>query len=154
MTSPYLHTCYRPGEKSCVGCNPPAELREVPVPRKRLKVEPEPGGRLEQLLIENKRAHDDMEEAKEREAETKLAIKKFLLDLFEKPEDMPDAFDIAGDAHGRYPGYSLTHKGVGAYRLNMDAFKAGEPMTYVQYAVPVTPTWELREATQGRRHRG
>lgn len=130
-------------------CKHPAP--EVPRPKRRLKVEPEPGGQLEQFLIANKRAHDDAEEAKERESEYKQAVKKFLLGLFPDPADLPDAFDIAADPHGRYPAYTMTLKGVGSFRLNTDALKSTEPEKYVQYAVPVTPTWELRENDQKRR---
>lgn len=116
-----------------------------------MKVEPEPGGQLEQFLVSNKRAHDDSAEAREREDQYKLAIKKFLLDLFPDASDLPDSFDIAADPHGRYPAYTMTLKGVGSWRLNTDALKESEPAKYVQYAVPVTPSWELRESTQGRR---
>lgn len=126
---------------------------QAPLPKKRVKVEPEPGGQLEQFLIAHKKAHDEADAASEQEEEYKKAVKSWLLSLFENPEDLPDAFDIAADAHGRYPGYTLTLKGVGAFRLSTERLKAAEPEKYVQYAVPVTPTWELRESTQGRRRR-
>jgi hypothetical protein len=124
-------------------------------PKKRLKVEPEPGGRLEQFLIANKKAHDAASEAGEQESEAKAAIKAFLLSLFDGREaELPDAFDVAADPHGRYPGYTMSLKG--GWRLDTTRFKEDKPETYVEYAVPVKPSWELREAAQGQgrgRHR-
>jgi hypothetical protein len=120
-----------------------------PKPRKRLKVEPEAGGQLEQLLVVNKRAHDDMEQAKEQEAEYKLAIKTWLLSLFPDPADLPDSFDIAGDPHGRFPAYTMTLKG--GKRLDSRLLRENIPDLYERYEVDITPSWELRESSGGRR---
>jgi hypothetical protein len=126
---------------------------ETPQPvkqKKRFKIEPEPGGQLEQLLIENKKAYDAKEEAAETEAETKARIKAFLLSLFPDGTGLPDAFDIAGDPHGRYPGYSLTLKSGKRFNSKLFLADAGEEL-YQRYEVAITPTWELRENTGGRR---
>lgn len=119
-------------------------------PKKRFKVEPEPGSQLEQFLIEHKRAKDAAAAAVEQEAGYKAAIKSYLLSLFPDGTGLPDAFDIAADAHGRYPGYSMSLKGVGSFRFDTTALKDQSPETYVRYAVPVTPSWELRESVQGQ----
>lgn len=120
------------------------------LPKKRFKVEPEPGSQLEQFLVEHKRAKDAAAAASEQEAEYKAAIKSYLLSLFPDGTGLPDAFDIAADVHGRYPGYSMSLKGVGSFRLDTELFKNEAPATYVQYAKPVTPSWELRESAQGQ----
>jgi hypothetical protein len=63
---------------------------------------------------------------------------------------LPDGFDVPADAHGRYPGFSLTMKS--GWRLDTDALKEGDPATYIKYAVKSKPTWELREKQpRGRR---
>lgn len=122
-----------------------------PRPKKRLKVEPEPGGRLEQLLVENKRAHDEQEAAGEREDEYKQAVKNWLTGLFPDGAGLPDAFDITADPHGRYPAYTMTLKG--GKRFNAKAFRAdaGDDV-YERYEVGITPSWELRESERGGRH--
>lgn len=130
--------------------------QEVPAPppaKVRLKVEPEEGGQLEQLLIANKKAHDDATEAGEREGEAKAAIKAWLLSLFPDGAGLPDSFDIVADPHGRYPAYTMTLKGVGSFRLDTELLKTQAPEQYVRFAKPVTPTWELRESTGGRRRK-
>jgi hypothetical protein len=115
----------------------------------RIKVEPVPEGRLEQLLIEYKRAAEQAAEGKERAEELKARIKGFLLDVPEGTQ-LPDGFDVPADAHGRYPGFSLTMKT--GWRLDTDALKEGDPATYIKYAVKSKPTWELREKqVRGRR---
>jgi hypothetical protein len=118
-------------------------------PKVRLKVEPEAGGQLEQFLIENKKAHDDAEQASEREDEFKKAVKAWLLSLFPDGQGLPDGFDIAADPHGRYPGYSMTLKG--GKRFDTKRFGGDFPDVYERYEVEITPTWELRESQQGRR---
>jgi hypothetical protein len=118
--------------------------------KRRVKVEPEPGGQLEQYLIENKKAHDDAEQANEREGEFKRAIKAFLLGLFPDGQGLPDGFDIAADPHGRYPGYSMTLKSGKRFDQKLFLKDAGEAL-YQRYEVEITPTWELRESQQGRR---
>ena len=133
-------------------------VQAEPVPekpqRKRVKIDPanDPGGTLEQLLIANKEAHDAASEASERESDAKGAIKAYLLDLFQRPEDVPGAIDVAGDPHGRYPGYTMTLKG--GKRFNSKAFRelVGEEV-YEQFEVDIQPTWELREANPGQRRR-
>jgi hypothetical protein len=132
-----------------------------PAPKNRLKVEPESGGQLEQFLIENKKAHDAEVSAREDEAAYKLSVKTWLLSLFPPSldgtpnPDLPDAFDIAADPHGRYPAYTMTLKGKDSFRLDTEVLKAQAPEVYEHFSVPVTPAWELRESTQGRgRRRG
>lgn len=122
-----------------------------PRPRRRLKVEPEPGGQLEQYLVANKQHHDDAEQAAEQEDEYKKAVKAWLLSLFPDPADLPDGFDIAADPHGRYPAYSMTLKG--GRRLDSKRLHADIPDLYEKYEVDITPTWELRESSPGRRRR-
>lgn len=118
-------------------------------PRKRMKVEPEPEGQLEQLLIANKAAHDSAVEANDAEKEYKQAIKSWLLSLFPDPAGLPDSFDITADPHGRYPGYTMTLKG--GYMLDAKAMKAQSPETYAAWRKPVSKSWELREADTGGR---
>jgi hypothetical protein len=120
-----------------------------PVPKKRLKVEPEPGGQLEQFLVANKLAHDEADSWNEREAEFKQAVKSWLLSLYPDPADLPDGFDIPADAHGRYPAYSMTLKKGRRFDAKLYLAAAGEE-AYGQYVVDTTPTWELRESTQGK----
>lgn len=115
---------------------------------KRMKIEPQPEGQLEQLLISNKAAKDKAEVANEEEAEYKAAIKSWLLSLFaSNPQDLPDAFDIAGDPLGRYPAYTMTLK-TGT-RVDTEAMK--QDGSYERYAKPTAPSWELRPTQQGRR---
>ena len=110
-------------------------------PKRRLKIEPEPAGQLEQLLVEYKKASDAAAAASEDEERYKKAIKAWLLDLFTNdPEKLPDGFDIVADPHGRYPGYSMTLKGVGSFRLDGTELQKLEPAKWVQYAKKVTPT--------------
>jgi hypothetical protein len=125
----------------------------VPQPpaKRRLRVEPEPGGQLEQFLIANKAAHDAKTKADEEEADVKTQIKSWLLSLFPNPKDLPDSFDIVADAHGRYPGYTMTLKG--GTRLDSKRLREAEPGLYQTYEVKITPSWDLREASTGRRHR-
>jgi hypothetical protein len=110
--------------------------------KKRVKVEPIPEGKLEQLLIANKRAKDAADIAGEEASVTKSEIKAWLLDLFPDGK-RPDAFDIPADAHGRYPAYSMTLKE--GFRLDTTAMKAEDPELYVRYAKKSAPVWELRE---------
>jgi hypothetical protein len=125
----------------------PALPSPQPPPKKRAVVQPEPGGKLEQFLIANKQAHDKATEAGEAEAESKAAIKAYLLSLFEGREnELPDSFIVSADPHGRYPGYTMTLKG--GFRLNTEKFKAEQSLLYVQYAEPVKASWELRESRQ------
>lgn len=121
--------------------------------KKRLKVEPEAGGQLEQFLIANKEAHDAAAEAGEREDETKRSIKNWLLSLLPAmpEEDRPEAFDIVADPHGRYPAYTMTLKGgthLSTEHMPDDLLQALE-----SYRVPNKFSWELREVTSQRRGR-
>jgi hypothetical protein len=124
-----------------------------PKPKKRVKVEPEEGGQLEQFLVENKKAYDAATVADEDADKYKAAIKAWLLSLFPPLEDgtanpdLPDAFDIPPDPHGRYPGYTMTLKG--GMRLDTDAIK--QAGLYETYAKPTRPSWDLRESSSGRR---
>ena len=120
-------------------------------PKKRLKVEPEPGGQLEQFLVAFKQGKDEADVAAEKSEEFKAAIKNWLLSLFPDGEGLPDAFDITADPHGRYPAFTMTLKG--GFRLDTERMKAESPETYVAFAKPVTPSWELRESSGGRRRR-
>jgi hypothetical protein len=121
-----------------------------PKPKKRIKVEPEPEGKLEQLLVENKRARDEADIAGERADDLKGQIKAWLLDLF-SGEDVPDAFDIPADAHGRYPAYSLTRQE--GFRLDTEAMKNQAPEVYVRFAKKQQPSWTFRESKQQGRRR-
>jgi hypothetical protein len=135
----------------------PDKPQPQPKAKKRLKVEPEAGGQLEQFLIANKAGHDAAEAAKEAEDTYKAGIKLWLLRLFPPgPDgtphpDLPDAFDIAADPHGRYPAYTMTLKGVDSFRFNTERAKTERPDIYDYFKTPVTPSWELRESTGGRR---
>jgi hypothetical protein len=122
--------------------------------RKRVKIDPanDPGGTLEQLLIANKEAHDAASEAGERESDAKGAIKAYLLDLFQRPEDVPGAIDVAGDPHGRYPGYTMTLKGGKRFDTKRFRSEVGDEL-YEQFEVDITPSWELRESNPGQRRR-
>lgn len=121
-----------------------------PKPQKRrLKVDPDPGGRLEQLLIQNKESHDSAVSAGEAESDLKAAIKAFFLNLFPGGEGLPDAFDIAADPHGRYPAYTMTLKG--GSHLDTERMKAEAMATYESYLKPSKPSWELRESGGGRK---
>jgi hypothetical protein len=129
----------------------------IPQPRekKRVKVEPEEGGQLEQFLVENKKAYDDAIVANEDADKYKAAIKAWLLSLFPPADDgtpnpdLPDAFDIAADPHGRYPAYTMTLKG--GMRVDTEALK--EAGYYERFAKPTRPSWDLRESSGGRRRR-
>jgi hypothetical protein len=128
---------------------PPAAgaVAPQPEPRKRAKIDPVEGGRLEQLLIVNKQAHDAAAEADEREEEYKAAIKAWLLSLYPDPAELPGAFDIAADPHGRYPAYTMTLK-AGSH---MDVRAMERDGVYDTYSVPSKPGWELRESGGSRR---
>jgi hypothetical protein len=122
---------------------------QQPQPKKkvRFKVEPEPGGQLEQYLIQNKLAKDEADVAGEAADQYKASVKAWLLSLFPNQADLPDAFDIPPDPHGRYPGYSMTLKG--GFRIDTDAVR--DAGMYERFAKPVTPSWDLREAGGRRR---
>lgn len=132
-----------------------SEIVAQPKAKARVKIDPanDPGGELQQLLIANKQAADKAAEAGEEADKYKAAIKGYLLGLFENPEDLPAAFDISADPHGRYPGYTMTLKGLDSVRLDTAALKDGDPDMYAKYSKPVTPAWELRESQQGRRRK-
>lgn len=130
---------------------PQGPAQPAPKVKKRLKVEPAPGGRLEQFLIQNKTAHDDAEVAGEREDETKAAIKAYLISLYPDGNGMPDAFDITADPHGRYPGYTMSLKG--GSHLSSEAMPEELVTQLERYRVPNKPSWELRESSAGRRRR-
>ena len=119
-------------------------------PKVRAKVEPVEGGQLEQLLIANKAAHDAAQAAKAAEDELKESVKAWLLALFPDGEGLPDAFVIAGDAHGRYPGYTMTLK-AGSH-LDQEAMKSDgvHEVVYARYSVPNKASWDLRESTGGK----
>ena len=135
-----------------------AHIEPEPVPekpqKKRVKIDPanDPGGRLEQLLIENELAHDAAAQCAERESDAKSAVKAYLLDLFGRPEDIPEAIDVAGDPHGRYSPYTMTLKKGKRFDTKKFKAEAGEEL-YVMYEVEITPTWELRKANPGGRRR-
>lgn len=115
----------------------------------RVKVEPETGGQLEQFLIANATAGATAAEAAEREEEAKSAVKGYLLSLFPDPSMLPDAFDIAGDPHGRYPPMTLVLKG--GKRFDSKRFREAAPDVYEAYEVEIRPSWVLTAATRGRR---
>jgi hypothetical protein len=128
----------------------PQPAPPVPQPaRKRAKIEPESGGKLEQLLISNKKADDAESVAKEAHEELKAAIKAWLLSVFPDPADLPDAFDITADPHGRYPAYTMTLKG--GWRVDSKTMAAEDPETYQRWLKPVKASWELRENKGGAR---
>jgi hypothetical protein len=126
---------------------PQPNRREAKRPKVRKKIEPMEAGQLEQLLVKFAEAQDEAEVAKEAEAELKAQIKAWIISLFEDPAALPDAFDITGDAHGRYPAFTMTLKGG----KRVDTEQMREDGVYDTYARDTTPTWELRAATQGRR---
>jgi len=133
---------------------PPQPVRPAPEPqpkpRVKFKIEPEPGGQLEQLLIVNKQAYDRKGEADDIEEETKAAVKGFLLGLFPDGKGLPDTFEIPADAHGRYPAYTLSIKKGKRFDTKKFRTVAGDDL-YEQFEVEITPSWELRESTPGRR---
>lgn len=128
-----------------------------PKPRKRVKIEPEEGGELEQFLIVNTRAAGAAKEAGEEAEEYKLAVKNWLLSLFPPLEDgtpnpgLPDAFDITADPHGRYPAYTMSLKE--GRHLDSEAMRRDGVYDTIHdaYSVPNKPAWELRQSTQGGR---
>jgi hypothetical protein len=128
-----------------------AGMGPQPRARKRFKVEPEQGGRLEQFLIVNKLAADAEAEAREAAGAYKESIKGWLLALFPDPADLPDAFDIAADPHGRYPAYTMTLK-TGSH-LDRGAMERDGVYEGIRerYSVPNRASWELRESTGGRK---
>jgi hypothetical protein len=153
MTTPIGHA---PGwVPATVG--PPVTAGSAPVPQPtrqskrkekvRKKIEPQEAGQLEQLLVQFADAQDEAEVAKERSDELKAQIKAWIISLFEDPSLLPDAFDITGDPHGRYPAFTMTLKG--GKRVDTEEMK--QDGIYERYAKDTTPTWELRAATQGRR---
>lgn len=117
-------------------------------PKRRVKVEPEPEGTLEQLLVAGKRFKDEAALATEQADDLKNQIKAWLLGLF-PGGDYPDAFDIPADPHGRYPAYSMTLQE--GWRLDTEAMKDQAPDVYVKFAKRSKPTWTFRESKQGRR---
>lgn len=126
---------------------PQPSRRDAKRPKTRKKIEPMEAGQLEQLLVKFAEAQDEAEVAKEAEAELKAQIKAWIISLFDDPAALPDAFDITGDAHGRYPAFTMTLKG--GKRVDTEEMK--QDGIYERYAKDTTPTWELRAATQGRR---
>jgi hypothetical protein len=126
---------------------PQPARRDPKKPKRRKKIEPQEAGQLEQLLVQFSKAQDEADVAKEQEAELKAQIKSWIISLFDDPALLPDAFDITGDPHGRYPGFTMTLKG--GHRTDTEQMK--QDGVYERYQVDTTPTWELRAATQGRR---
>jgi hypothetical protein len=124
-----------------------------PEKRKPAKIDPEPGGQLEQILMANKQAHDLAAQYKEEESDTKSQVKNYLLSLYAGREhELPDSFVIAADPHGRYPGYTMTLKS--GTHIDYEILKGSEPPLFAaveRYRVPNKPSWELRENTGGGR---
>jgi hypothetical protein len=120
-------------------------------PKRRLTVQPEEGGQLEQFLVANKEASDRAAEARDEADEFKSSIKTWLLGVGALlPEGLPDAFDIAADPHGRYPGYTMTLKE--GHHLDKEAMvRDGHGDLYERYLVPNKAAWELRESTARQR---
>lgn len=131
--------------------NASQEPAPQPKVKRRLKIEPEQQGQLEQLLIRYHQAAGAASVAKEQADDLKSQIKGWLLSLYPDGEGLPDAFDVTADPHGRYPGYAMTLKS--GFRLDIERMKEESPETYVTYARKTAPTWELREANAGG-HRG
>lgn len=126
--------------------------------KRRVKVEPEEGGQLEQYLIVNTRAAAMAKEAGEAAEEYRAAVKNWLLALFPPLPDgspnpgLPDAFDITADPHGRYPAYTMILK-EGSH-LDREAMKRDGVYDGIHsaYSVPNKASWELRaDAQKGRR---
>ncbi len=111
--------------------------------KKRLKVEPESGSRLRELLAVERRFHEEAKEAEARHDEVRQAIRAELQRLAD-PEDMPGAFDVPADPRGEYPAYSLTYHEPG-WKLDEKAMKEKNPVLYVQWAKPTRGYWELRK---------
>ena len=126
---------------------PQPPRRDPRKPKVRAKIEPLEEGQLEQLLIEYKKAKDAFEERKEAEAELKAKIKAWILSLYPDGKGLPDAFDIVGDAHGRYDPLTMTLKG--GKRTDIEAMK--QDGVYERYQKDTTPAWELRVSDQGGR---
>jgi hypothetical protein len=169
--------CYGPSEgpwscSLCLAAGPhahpaPGVFAPAPFPapvpqpkvKKRVKVEPEEGGELEQFLIANTAAASAAKEAGESAEEWKLAVKTWLLSLFPPladgtpNPDMPDAFDVTADPHGRYPGYTMTLKE--GHHLDADRMRLDGVYDSIHgaYDVPNKPSWELRPDAQGRKPR-
>lgn len=122
-------------------------------PRRRLTVQPEEGGQLEQFLVANTEAAALAAEAGADADEYKLSIKTWVLGVASLlPDGLPDAFDIPADPHGRYPAYTMTLKG--GYHLDKEAMiRDGHGELVERYKVPNKESWELRPSTgaPGRR---
>jgi hypothetical protein len=126
----------------------PQPRRDAKPKKVRGKIEPEPEGQLEQLLIQYKRAKDEFEERKEAEAQLKAQIKAWVLSLYPGGQGLPEAFDITGDPHGRYDPLTMTLKG--GKRTDIEQMK--QDGIYERYQKETTPSWELRVSEQrGRR---
>ena len=134
---------------------PVQQVTPVPQPKRdakpkklRAKIEPLEAGQLEQLLIQYKRAKDAFEEKKEEEKQLKDQIKAWILSLYPDGQGLPEAFDIVGDAHGRYDPLTMTLKG--GHTTDTDRMK--QDGIYERYQKETQKSWELRVAEQrGRR---
>lgn len=139
--NPYGMSAYAPQPQ-------PQPKRDAKPKKTRAKIEPESEGQLEQLLIAYKRAKDEFEEKKEAQEEFKAQIKAWILSLYPGGQGLPEAFDIVGDAHGRYDPLTMTLKGG----HHTDTERMKQDGIYERYQKETTPSWELRVSEQrGRR---
>lgn len=105
----------------------------------RLRIVPEPGSRLEQLLC----MHDALKaRAKEAKDQVEACVKAIENEIATAHPGVP-AFDIQGSAH--WPALRMTWA-PGAWRVDSKTMKKKDPVTYVRWAVQGDAHWELRPA--------
>jgi hypothetical protein len=123
-------------------------MTDEPVIKKRLKIEPQPGTRLELLMAEHDRAKVEADAAKEKEDELKAAIQGELSALAD-PDSLPDAFDIPADPAGRWEAYSYRWVN-GGWRIDSKAMQEQDPVTYVKWAKKSKGHWEFSAVRKRR----
>ena len=116
---------------------------QLPQPKDRVKVEPQPGSRLETLLAELHYWEQDLAAAKARGAEADKAVRAELQAL-RAADDQPDVYEVAAHPNGAHPAYSFFWTPP-TWILDGKKLKEEDPSKWVEYAKPKNGFWTLRE---------
>lgn len=126
----------------------PVPQPEAEKPKVRKRVEPAPESALEAAMILHQRAKEQEAASKAEAEQYKTKIRDMLLATIGEGEEVPDVFDIPGDAQGRYPGYTMQLRSQ--WYLPTEEMKLVSPETYVYWAKQTSPSWVLAASRAGK----
>ncbi len=117
-------------------------------PKVRVKVEPQPGSRLETLMTEHEAILAQSTELNEKEKSLREAIATELQAPYD-PETLPDAIEIPAHPLRMYRAW--TYKFVpGGWVLDSKRMQEENPELYVEYAKRRKGYWAFQPKQQGR----